>query len=129
MLKIKVLQPTRSLLDDECDHVVIPGIDGDFSVLEGHTPFITAIRPGVMTIYKNKKTKQLFALHDGFVTVDNDVVTIVCEIAENSGEIDKNRAENAKKRAEERLQKRDPEIDFRRAELALKRAIARIETI
>lgn len=129
MVKVKVILPSGIKIDEECDSITIPGVDGDFAVLEGHTPFITKIRPGVLSIDNHKNTRE-YAIHDGFVTVEDDSVTIVSERLESSDEIDKNRAEEAMKRAKERLtQTNNSEIDFRRAEFALKRALTRIRTI
>lgn len=129
MVKVKVILPSGIKIDEECDSITIPGVDGDFAVLEGHTPFITKIRPGVLIIDNHKKETE-YAIHDGFVTVEDDSVTIVSERLESSDEIDKNRAEEAMKRAKERLtQTNNSEIDFRRAEFALKRALTRIRTI
>ncbi len=129
MVKVKVILPSGIKIEEECDSITIPGVDGDFAVLEGHTPFITKIRPGVLSIDNHKNTRE-YAIHDGFVTVEDDSVTIVSERLESSDEIDKNRAEEAMKRAKERLtQTNNSEIDFRRAEFALKRALTRIRAI
>jgi len=68
-----------------------------------------------------------YAIHDGFVTVESDVVKIVCDVIEEEAEIDVDRAQDAKLRAEKRLQGEKSDVDFRRAEFALKRAITRLE--
>ncbi|MBI9032565.1 ATP synthase F1 subunit epsilon [bacterium] len=128
MINVKVILPSGIKIDQECDSCIIPGVDGDFAVLEGHTAFITKIRPGLVTIDVKKQSTD-YAIHDGFVTVEDNKVTIVSERIEKADEIDKNRAEQAMKRAKERLaQTNNSEIDFRRAESALKRAITRIRT-
>ena len=129
MVKVKVILPSSVKIDEECDSITIPGVDGDFAVLEGHTPFITKIRPGVLIIENHKKETE-YAIHDGFVTVEDNLVTVVAERLEKADEIDKNRAEDALKRAKERLaQTNNSEIDFRRADFALKRALTRIRAI
>ncbi|MBW6516128.1 MAG: ATP synthase F1 subunit epsilon [Candidatus Cloacimonetes bacterium] len=130
-LHLKIIQPTRTIIDTECEHVIIPGIAGDFGVSPEHTPFMTKIRPGTLIVYyKDKKiNKDVFAIHDGFVTIEKNTVRIVCEVIELYQEIDKNRAEKARKRAEDRMAATDAEIDYRRAELSLKRALARIQSI
>jgi F-type H+-transporting ATPase subunit epsilon len=126
-LHLKIIQPTRILLDEECEHVIVPGIEGDFGISPGHTPFITKIRPGILYAYSKKK-KTAYAVHDGFVTVENDTVRIVCEVIEAEKEIDRSRAEKAKMRAQERMSSSTPDTDFRRAEASLKRAVARLQT-
>lgn len=124
---LEIFQPQKVRLKDDFDHIIVPGIDGDFGIYSGHTPFITMLRPGIITVYKGNKTNN-FAVHDGFATVENDNIVIACETIEAEEEIDVQRAKKAKQRAEKRL-KAPPEsadIDFRRAELALKKALVRI---
>ena len=129
MVNIKVILPSGIIIDEECDCVTIPGVDGDFAVLEGHTPLITKIRPGVLTVDNHNNATE-YAIHDGFVTVEEDLITVVTERIEKADEIDKNRAEEALKRAKARLaENASADVDFRRAESALKRALTRIRTI
>lgn len=127
-LRIKIIQPHRIVLETECDHVIIPGLDGDLGVYPGHTPLLTSIRPGCMSIYKGNSALT-YAIHDGFVTIEKDVIRIACEIIESMDEIDHKRANNAKQRAETRLKSTEPDIDFRRAESSLRRAIARLQAL
>lgn len=125
-VNLKIIQPDKTKLVGEYDHIIIPGEEGDFGVYPDHTPLITRIRPGELSLYTGEQIAR-YAVHDGFVTIDTDVVTIVCEIIEQDTEIDLKRAEASKGRAEDRMkQSTSSEVDFRRAELALKRALVRI---
>lgn len=124
---LDIFQPQQIRLQDEFDHVIVPGIEGDFGISSGHTPFITMLRPGVITIYNKNKTQE-YAVHDGFVTVEKDKIVITCQTIEAAQEINLQRAKKAKQRAEKRLQASTDEsdIDFRRAEFALKRSLVRL---
>ncbi len=125
-IKLEIIQPSKDKIESEFDHLIIPGIDGDFGISENHTPFITKIRPGILQLF-NGNTSDEYAIHDGFVTVDSNNVKIVCDILEHSSEIDKARASEAKQRAEKRLKSNQEDTDFRRAEFALKRSLVRME--
>lgn len=125
-IQIEIIEPTKYKVQDEYDHVIIPGIDGDFGVDLDHTAFITKIRPGILHLYKGNKIEQ-YAIHDGFVTVEDNKVIILCDTVENNSEIDSNRANSSRERAEKRLQGSGDDIDFRRAEFALKKALIRLE--
>ncbi|MBC8385680.1 MAG: ATP synthase F1 subunit epsilon [Candidatus Cloacimonetes bacterium] len=127
MSKIKfiVIQPNTIKIDGEFDHIIVPGVDGDFGISEDHTPFITKIRSGILKTYKNSRKEQ-YAIHDGFVTVENNKVTVICDVIESTVEIDRNRAEQSKERAEKRLKSNKEDVDFRRAESALKRSLVRL---
>ena len=127
-IKLEVWKPEGLMIDAEFDQVVVPGSEGDFGVLPDHTPFITKLRPGVVLGVNGEKHSR-WAVHDGFVTVEDNVVRIACEVAENAVDIDTARAHEAQKRAEERLRVKTEDTDFRRAEAALHRAVARIHAV
>jgi len=125
-IHIKVIQPTQIRIDAEYDHIIVPGVDGDFGISFDHTPFITRIRTGVLQLFQNENCEE-YAIHDGFVTVENNVVKIVCDTIERKDEIDIERAKASKERAEERLKSSKENINFRRAEASLKKALVRLE--
>ena len=128
-IHIEIVRPSGKKLDTLVDTVIVPGVDGDFEIMVNHTPFITKVRPGTL-ITNNEGKEEKYAIHDGFITVENNEIIIISETIESKNEIDISRAEAAKERAEKRLfgDKKD-NVDFRRAEIALHRAIARINTI
>ncbi|MCL2063232.1 MAG: ATP synthase F1 subunit epsilon [Candidatus Cloacimonetes bacterium] len=128
-IHIQVIMPNDKKLDDIVSRAILPGIEGDFEVLEGHTAFITKLRPGILKVYKGE-VAEYFALHDGFVTVEEDKITVLSENCECKKDINLERASAAKIRAEKRIADTgNTGIDFRRAEIALKRAITRIDTV
>lgn len=129
-LHIQLVMPNDQKLDTLADQVILPGVEGDFEVLDGHTPFITKLRSGILKVYKKGKA-ELFAIHDGFVTIEDNEILVLSENCENQKEIDFDRAIKAKERAEKRMAvpaKADSEIDYRRAEAALKKSLTRIDT-
>ena len=125
-IHIKVIQPTQIRIDKKYDHIIVPGVDGDFGISFDHTPFITKIRTGVLQLFQNENCEE-YAIHDGFVTVENNIVTIVCDTIEKKDEIDIARAKASRGRAEERLKSSKENINFRRAEASLKKALVRLE--
>ena len=51
----ELVTPTLLAVSEEVDMVVVPGVEGDFGVLRGHTPLLTTIRPGVVDIYVSEE--------------------------------------------------------------------------
>jgi len=128
-LHVQLVMPQEKLLDGNYDKVLVPGIEGNFEILENHSPFITQLRPGTIFV-TNDDIHESFAIHDGFVTVEDNHVLILCEDCEAKDKINYERALASKKRAEKRIADiTNTSIDFRRAEAALKRAVARINTL
>ncbi|MBT3168319.1 MAG: F0F1 ATP synthase subunit epsilon [Candidatus Cloacimonetes bacterium] len=122
---LEVIQPTQTEISLECDHVIVPGVDGDFGVDFNHTSFVTLIRPGILRVYQGENLVE-YAIHEGFVTVEDNKIVIICETIESVKNLDVARAKSAKERAEKRLKSSSEKIDYRRAEASLKRAIARL---
>jgi F-type H+-transporting ATPase subunit epsilon len=124
-LLLEVVTPDRLVLSTEADVVVCPGVEGQFGVLVGHIPFLSALEIGEMYYRKGGQTEFL-AVSGGFAEVTGAKVTIVAEAAEKGREIDVERAKRALERAEKRLAAaKTAEIDWARAEAALRRAMVR----
>src|SRR3954453_19888084 len=104
----------------------IPGADGYFGVLPGHTPLLALLGAGELW-YRQGQEKHYLAIALGFAEVQPDRVTILAQIAEHAHEIDVARAEAARKRAEERLAQPHVDMDAERARVALLKSLIRIQ--
>jgi F-type H+-transporting ATPase subunit epsilon len=125
-LTLQIVTPDRSVVTDRVDEVEIPGAEGYFGVLPGHTPLLATLNAGELW-YRKGSEKFYVAIAFGFAEVLPDRVTILAELAEQAAEIDVARAEAAKRRAEERLATPAPDLDFERARLALMKSLARLQ--
>lgn len=61
-LQFSLVSPEKVLFEDPVQMVVIPGVNGDIGVLPGHAPLVTLLRPGVVTIYKDKEAKSFIRI-------------------------------------------------------------------
>ena len=120
-IKLKILTPDHHV-EHEVDEVSLPGVEGDFGVLPGHTPFFTAIRTGEMW-FRQGQEKHRYAVSMGLVEVLPDAVSVLAHVAEDASSLDEARAEAGMKRAEEMLQVVPHEIDFEKARLSLLRTL------
>ena len=123
---LQIISPTRVFFDEAVDMVEMKTTEGEIGVLAGHIPLTTILEPGVLRIKTDGNVREA-ALHDGFVQIQKDKVTVLAESCEWPDEIDRNRAQEAKIRAERRLQNHKTNINITRAELALHKALVRIE--
>src|SRR5476651_2790370 len=113
-IQLQIVSVDRSLVNETVDEVEIPGFDGYFGVLPGHTPLLAVLQVGELW-YRQGQEKHYLSIAFGFAEVQPDRVTILAQIAEPAHEIDAARAEGAKKRAEDRLAKPTMDMDFERA--------------
>ena len=126
-IQLHIVSPDRLLVNEPVDEVEIPGADGYFGVLPGHTPLLGLLGAGELW-YRQGQEKHYLLIAFGFVEVQPDRVSILARIAEQPQEIDVARAESAKKRALERLSPQAPiDIDAERARIALLKSLIRLQ--
>jgi len=125
-LQLQIVSADRSLVNETVDEVEIPGADGYFGVLPGHTPLLAVLGAGELW-YRQGQERHYLAMAFGFAEVQPDRVTILAEIAERADEIDVARAEAAKKRAEERIARPTVDMDAERARIALMKSLIRLQ--
>lgn len=128
-LRLEIVTPDQIVLSTDVDYVGAPGVDGEFGVLAGHIPLLTALSIGTLVYRTGNKDNYVFVA-GGFFEVADNKISILAQAAELAENIDVERAEKAKARAEERLQqsKQQDGIDVARAEHAMKRALMRLQT-
>jgi F-type H+-transporting ATPase subunit epsilon len=125
-IQLQIVSADRSLVNEPVDEVEIPGSDGYFGVLPGHTPLLAVLGAGELW-YREGSAKQYLALAFGFAEVQPDRVVILAEVAEKADQIDVARAEAAKKRAEERIARLAVDMDAERARIALMKSLIRLQ--
>lgn len=125
---LEVVTPERIVVSEEVQIVASPGALGEFGVLIGHTPFLTALKTGIIRYTDSKGKEHHLFVSGGFAEALPDKVTILAESSEKSRDIDVERAKAALERAEKRLaeDRSREDIDFNRARAALERATFRI---
>lgn len=124
-LTLNIVTPDL-LIAHEVDEVSLPGQEGDFGVLPGHTPLFAGLRTGPMW-YRQGATKHLLAVSVGFAEVLPDRVTVLAQVAERAEDLNEARAEAGMKRAEEMLAGGPLEMDFERARLSLLRTLQQLQ--
>ena len=124
-LTLNIVTPDQSFAH-EVDEVSLPGSEGDFGVLPGHTPFFTALRTGQMW-YRKGAEKHFLAVSVGFVEVLPGKVTVIAQVAERAEDLNEARAEAGMKRAAEMMGPTAHEMDFERARLALLKTLQQMQ--
>jgi F-type H+-transporting ATPase subunit epsilon len=125
---LEVVTPEQSIVNEEAQIVMAPGILGEFGVLDGHTPFMTTLKLGTIKYVDVNGEERCVFVSGGFAEALPNKVTVLAESAERRCDIDLERAQEAMERAQKRLsdEQRKEEVDFTRAKAALERAIERM---
>lgn len=126
-IKLRVVTPSRLLLDEEVDEATAIGDLGEFGVLPNHISFLSTLVPGEMS-YKQGATRRLLAVSGGYAEVLDNVMTVLASAAEFGSEIDTVRAQRAKDQAEKQMVELNYEAkEYALAEAALRRALVRLQ--
>jgi F-type H+-transporting ATPase subunit epsilon len=87
--KFELVTPARMLLSEEASRVVIPGTEGEFTVLAGHAPVISSLRPGVIAAtLADDRTVRLF-VKGGFAEVDENRLVVLAQQALDVDAVDR----------------------------------------
>jgi F-type H+-transporting ATPase subunit epsilon len=126
-IRLRVVTPSRMLLDEEVDEVTAPGELGEFGVLPNHIAFLSTLVPGELS-YKQGNVRHAMAISGGYAEVLDNVMTVLAPSAEFSSEIDTARAQRAKERAERRLGEINyDDVEYAMLAEATRRADARLQ--
>ena len=121
-VKFELVSPERLLLSAQVDSVVIPGAEGDFGVLPGHSRLISTIRPGVITVFQGGRAADRIFVEGGFAEVTPESCTVLAEHATPVADISRDQAAQAVQDAKEDIE--DSKDEASKAEAAKTLAIA-----
>src|SRR5688500_7396217 len=123
-MQVELVSPERTLFTGEATMVQARTLGGgDIAFLSGHAPFIGALAIDQVVIRLTDGTDEVAAVHGGFVSVNDDHVKILSDLAELKSQIDVDRARRAQERAEAVIRTQE-DAD---ADAALLRANARLK--
>jgi F-type H+-transporting ATPase subunit epsilon len=125
-IDLQIVTPERLVVRERVDEVQVPGVEGYFGVLPGHTPLLAALGIGELW-YRKGADKTYVAITSGFAEVLPTSVTILAQLAERADEIDVKRAEAARKRAVDRLATPPFDVDYELARIALAKSLSRLQ--
>ena len=94
-IKVSLLATDRLVWSGPATSVVLKTLEGELGILAGHVPMLSSLAIGPVIITKDDGSKFMAAVHGGFVTVDQNEVTIFAQRCELAEEIDVSRAKEA----------------------------------
>lgn len=127
--EFELVSPEKLLASVSAEMVVVPGAEGDFGVLAGHSPMISGVRPGVIAIYEGDKIVDRIFVAGGFAEVTAERCTVLAEQAQKVSEIDAAAAEKAVKDLSEDVADAKSDAERATAEARLAVALAKVEAL
>ena len=87
--KFELVSPERLLVSEEVEQVIIPGTEGEMTVMASHAPVMTTIRPGVVTVKPVSGAEQRYVVFGGFADILPDGCTLLAESAVHTDDLDR----------------------------------------
>lgn len=106
-LHFELVSPEKLVFSGEVEQVDVPGIEGDFGVLENHAPTVATLRPGILTVHGAGGAQQIVVL-GGFAEVSASGLTVLAEVAESVVDIDRATVTTRISELEQRIAKTEP---------------------
>lgn len=100
-VQFDLVSPNRLLMSARADMVVVPGGDGDFGVLPGHSPVVSTLRPGLLEVHAGDGEPVQFYVSGGFAEVTPQGLTVLAEHAIPMAELSRETLESQVKDATE----------------------------
>ncbi len=114
-VEFELVSPSRLLMSEPVEMVVVPGAEGDIGVLPNHSPLICTVRPGIIRVHEAGKVSEQIFVAGGFCEVSPERCTVLAEEAVMVSDIDAGEARARLDAAEKALAEAD-EGDKDRAE-------------
>ena len=76
-MNISVLSPEREIYSGQISSVKVPGIDGQFEVLDNHAPLVSALGEGEVRMILADGKKESFSIESGFIEVLRNEVSLL----------------------------------------------------
>jgi F-type H+-transporting ATPase subunit epsilon len=106
-LHFELVSPEKLVFSGEVEQVDVPGAEGDFGVLAGHAPFVTTLRPGILTVHGGGAAQRIVVL-GGFAEVSAQGLTVLADVAEAVEGIDRGMIAERIGALEQRIAKTEP---------------------
>ncbi|MGB0410415.1 MAG: F0F1 ATP synthase subunit epsilon [Pikeienuella sp.] len=87
-MSFELVSPERKLATGEAEMIVLPGMEGDVGIMPGHAPFLTTLRPGLVTVSDGSSKTEYFVT-GGFAEVSPEATAILAEEAVERESLDR----------------------------------------
>ncbi|KAJ8606016.1 hypothetical protein CTAYLR_010516 [Chrysophaeum taylorii] len=84
----ELVSPERQLVSGEATQVVVPGAEGQFTVLANHAPFLSTLKPGILDVTMADGSSDRIFVRGGFADANPDGLTLLAEEAQRVADMD-----------------------------------------
>lgn len=125
-LKLIIVSAEDKIFEGDVTQLRATGIEGELGILPGHTPLLTAIKPGIIKFTLKNETEEVIYVSGGFLEIQPTVVTVLADVAIRGEELDAERILNAKRQAEENIVAHISDVDHNLLVAKLSKELAKL---
>lgn len=126
---LDIVSAEKSLFSGTVESFMVTGSEGELGIYPGHTPLLSAIKPGMVRLVKQHGHEEIIYVSGGMLEVQPGTATVLADTAIRGEDLDTAKAEEAKRKAEEHIQNQHNDIDFAQAASELAKAMAQLRVI
>ena len=97
----ELVSPERQLISGEATEVVVPGADGEFTIMANHAPFLSTLKPGILKVTMADGSSDRIFVRGGFAEAGEKGLTLLAEEASRVEDLDTAALDQSIKDAEE----------------------------
>ncbi|GAA0430075.1 ATP synthase epsilon chain [Acrocarpospora corrugata] len=113
-LRVGVVSPEREIWSGDADMVIAKTVDGEIGIMPNHAPVLgVLVEGGVLRVKRGAEGDLVAAVHGGFISVADNDVSILAEVAELGSEVDVAKAKDALERAQASIEADQDDADAR----------------
>ena len=123
---LTVVSAEEKIFSGDVKSIQATGIEGELGVLPGHTPLLTAIKPGIVKLTLEDDNEEVIYVSGGFLEVQPTIVTVLADVALRGNELDSERILAAKKRAEDNIREHHSDANYEVLTAKLSKELAKL---
>ena len=123
---LTVVSAEEKIFSGDVKSIQATGIEGELGVLPGHTPLLTAIKPGIVKLTLEDDNEEVIYVSGGFLEVQPTIVTVLADVAIRGNELDSERILAAKKRAEDKIREHHSDANYDLLTAKLSKELAKL---
>jgi F-type H+-transporting ATPase subunit epsilon len=131
MFRFQLVALTGTKFDDEVYEVVLPTLDGEIGVLQGHMPLVSVATDGAIMVRRNARDadrdREYFAISGGAIDVTNNILRVLVDEADHADTISQAEAEAAHQRAVQMKAEAKDQVSLEHAQALVDRTSSRLQ--
>ena len=121
--KLDFVTPERLLYSEEVEQIIVPGSEGEFTILSEHSPIISSLKPGFIKIYEELSNEPIiYFVTDGFIDMASNQLTILAQSAIEKGQL-------TAKKLEDIINMYQGEVDVTESDIKKNKLNLKIDTV